>query len=527
MRPPVSDKWLIFLGSLFINALAAILVLRPDYMDAYYYFTGALQLAQGRGFTEPYVWNYLAPLGPLPVPSHLYWMPLTSLVAAPFIAVAQALGPTLTTDQLFKAAQIPFCLAGAALPVLAYTIAWRTTQVRRHAWLAAGLTLFSSFYFLYWATTDAFALFALAGAGALVAAARAATTNAPRWWFIAGLGAGCAHLARADGPLLLGVLAVWGLWASGSGCALRRWSALGLGYFALMGVWFLRNWLAVGTPLAPGSAQTLWLLTYDDLFSYPASLLTPARYFAAGLDPILQSRWEALQLNLGTLLGAQTGVFALPFVLIGFWQLRRQWLFQAAAFYALSLFLAMTLIFPYPGARGGYLHSGAALLPFFYAAFGVGLDAALAWVARYRRHWQLARVQQVFSLFSLLLAVGIALSLFILRYQPFTPRPPEVYAQIGAWLAEAEPTPHIVVVNNPPGFYYHTRRPAIVIPNGEATTLAQVTHDFGARWVVLDVNHPTGLAPLYSQPSHAPHLQLRATFFDAAQQPIYLFEVVP
>ena len=29
----------------------------PGYMDADYYFVGGMQLAEGKGFTEPYIWN--------------------------------------------------------------------------------------------------------------------------------------------------------------------------------------------------------------------------------------------------------------------------------------------------------------------------------------------------------------------------------------------------------------------------------------------------------------------------------------
>ena len=44
----------------------------PGYMDADYYFAGGIQLATGKGFTEPYIWNYLSDPQKLPVPSHTY-----------------------------------------------------------------------------------------------------------------------------------------------------------------------------------------------------------------------------------------------------------------------------------------------------------------------------------------------------------------------------------------------------------------------------------------------------------------------
>ena len=40
------------------------------------------RLADGFGFTEEVIWQYLDNPGQLPVPSHSYWMPLPSIMAA-------------------------------------------------------------------------------------------------------------------------------------------------------------------------------------------------------------------------------------------------------------------------------------------------------------------------------------------------------------------------------------------------------------------------------------------------------------
>ncbi|MBF8282838.1 MAG: putative rane protein, partial [Anaerolineales bacterium] len=162
------DLIALFAVALLANGLAASFISRPGYMDAYYYFGGAVQLARGQGFTEPYVWNYLDPIRQLPHPSHLYWMPLPSLVAAPFLWLAERLaGTALPNATLFRMAQIPFVLLASALPLLSYTIASLTTPLRRHALAAAFLTLFSGFYFVVWTNTDAFALYGLTAGGAL------------------------------------------------------------------------------------------------------------------------------------------------------------------------------------------------------------------------------------------------------------------------------------------------------------------------------------------------------------------------
>jgi hypothetical protein len=65
-------------------------------------------------------------------------------------------------------------------------------------------------------------------------------------------------------------------------------------------------------------------------------------------------------------------------------------------------------IFTFPGARGGYFHSGAALLPFFMPAAVVGLDTAVEAAARLLRHWQPERSKPIFT--GLLVAGVVGLS---------------------------------------------------------------------------------------------------------------------
>src|SRR5512142_2607767 len=72
----------------------------PGYLDSDYYFAGGLQIAAGKGFTEPYLWNYLDNPAGLPHPSHSYWMPLASMVSA--------LGMWLMGRSTYAAGRFPF-----------------------------------------------------------------------------------------------------------------------------------------------------------------------------------------------------------------------------------------------------------------------------------------------------------------------------------------------------------------------------------------------------------------------------------
>ena len=63
---------LFFLGLAIASGVASLQEL-PGYLDSDYYFVGGLQLVEGKGFTEPFLWNYLDDPAGLPHPSHTYW----------------------------------------------------------------------------------------------------------------------------------------------------------------------------------------------------------------------------------------------------------------------------------------------------------------------------------------------------------------------------------------------------------------------------------------------------------------------
>jgi hypothetical protein len=63
------------------------------------------------------------------------------------------------------------------------------------------------------------------------------------------------------------------------------------------------------------------------------------------------------------------------------------------------------------------------------------------------------------------------------------------------------------MVGNPPGFWYHTHRPAVVVPNGDVETLLAAADRYGARYVLLDRNRPAHLAGLYTGDAPHPRLQ--------------------
>jgi len=532
------DVSCLFVLALVVRLATAALIGRPGYMDTAYYAAGAVQIARSGGLAEPFIWNYLDdPLG-LPHPGFLYWMPLPSLLAAPLAALFPG---------SFFALQIPFVFLAALLPLVAYGLAWEATGRRRTAWLAGLLTLFSGFFFPYWTLPETFAPFALFGSLALWLAVwesrgaeeqgsggagerRSGRVRLVSWLLplVPGVLAGLAHLTRADGILLLPLVALAPLILPqpprtthsafrNRMYPIRRITAflVILGYLLTMSPWFLRNLLAAGSLLSPAGAKTLWLRTYDDLFCYRCDLSLRS-YLAWGWPEILRSKLWAAGVNLERFLAEDGLVFLLPFILIGLYRLRRHPPFSLSLMYLFLIYLLHSLVFTFPGPRGGFFHASAPVLPFLFAAGAEGVEGAVGWVGR-RRRWNLRQAQAVFGVAAAVLAV--LLSVYVTAQKlPSWQRADAVYQQVGRWLAQEGTAGESVMVANPPAFWYHTQCPAVAVPNGDVEVLLAVADRYGVRYVLLDRNRPAALAGLYAQEQLHPRLQPVAVWQDGQER---------
>ncbi|MBU0703305.1 MAG: glycosyltransferase family 39 protein [Chloroflexi bacterium] len=480
--------------ALIVRLLTALLLTGPPYMDAYYYTAGAYRLAEGHTFAEPFLWHYLDDPTGIPHPGFLYWMPLPSILAAPFVALL---------GRSFLAAQLPFILLSALLPLVSYSVAWQIAESRRQAWAAGLLTLFSGFFTPFWVLPETFAPFALFGSLALWLAARQSKWAGP---LASGLLVGLAHLTRADGILLLPIVALAPLLspqprathhASRFTFYVSRFTFALLGYLLVMAPWFLRNMNVIGAPLSPAGTKTLWLTNYDDLFCYNCDLSLRS-YLAWGWPNILHSKLFALWTNFQRLLAEDFMIFLLPFSIIGFYRLRRRAPFTLALIYLLLIYSVHSLAFTFPGWRGGLFHSSGVLLPFLHTAAVIGLDTSVRWVARRRRGWNQRQAQAVFSAGFVLLAV--LLSLYgLFSKLPAWNNSEQIYRTVGDWLAaRSVPGDTVVMARNPPGFWYHTARPAVVVPNDGVEGLLDVAQRYHVAYLLLDRNCPALLRPLYA-----------------------------
>ena len=191
----MSRRDTLFLGVLGFLILLGIAAFEqvPGYMDADYYLATGKQIAAGNGFSEPFLWNYLDDPDGLPHPSHTYWMPLVSLLAA--------LLPSLSGLDSWWAVRIPFVLIGACIPPVTASLAYSVTSRRPLALTSGVLAAFSGFYLPFIPTTDTFAPYILTGGLFLIVTIRYHTSTKPSLLtpLLLGILAGIMHLARADG----------------------------------------------------------------------------------------------------------------------------------------------------------------------------------------------------------------------------------------------------------------------------------------------------------------------------------------
>jgi hypothetical protein len=519
----------LFLAGLLVMLAAASLERAPGYMDADYYYAGALRIAGNLGTSEPYIWNFLNGPSRLPVPSFRYWMPLVSILAAAGLEVAEPLG--------FWGARLGFLLLAACIPPLTAILSYQLTHQTSSARLAGLLALFPGFYLAYLPTIDAFPLYMVLG-GLFV------LFSFGHWqWLdqrpvavrLFGLGvlAGLLHLSRADGVLWLagglGAALCWLLQTSRDRPrSLITWlklvpfsMAFLAGYGLVMAPWFASNLRTWGSLLPPGGARALWITTYEETMIFPADVLTPEHWLAAGWGAHLQAWWHALSNNFQTVLAVQGGILLLPFILVGMWKLRDCQAVRLGAGIWLLTTGMMTMVFPFAGANGAYFHSGAALQPLLWAVAPVGMERVVLWYARLRR---LAWPQGMLRFVSALLVITSALLSGLLYFQRVVGNEPgewrwnasaahyqeieHLLTRLGAAEGEA------VLVNNPPGFWLAGGRPAVVIPFGDEQMLLSAARKYQVRYLVLETNDAQHLAGIFYGQVTLPELEYLAAVGD-------------
>jgi hypothetical protein len=527
----------LFLSGFFVAFMVSGFQTNPGYMDAEYYYSGALRLANGYGFSEDILWNYLDDPNGLPHPSHGYWQPLPTIVGWLGLSVF------LRVRSSFTAAQTGFLFVTGLISPFTAALAYKLTNKRFIAILAGFQAVFAGYYLPFLTTSDAFGLYMLFGISFLLTLPNNYQRDKEKKRYIlVGAISGLMNLTRADGSmwLFIAIMLIFG--KSVEWNLLRRNRQLIknieikeklisvtfvlCGYLLIMIPWMGRNLSLFGNLFAPGGLRTIWLTNYDELFSYPASQLTFSHWWKSGLTSILNSRWSALKANLATALVVQGGIVLSPLVIIGMWKLREDRRVITGIIAWLLTLLVMSFVFPFSGWRGGFFHSGAALQPLFWTLIAVGLTQFIRWGEKKRR-WNTNHARKVLGVGVVLVFVGLAGFRFYQRVMGSGEnsnvwgRSANTYILLEDVLQAAGASPKdIVMVNNPPGYYATNGRPSIVIPDGDVSTLLNVAKRYRAKYLWLENNHAKGLNSLYEDPGDRPGLK-----FITAIQGSYLFSI--
>ena len=491
------DFLFLFLAALAVALTVAALQPVPGYMDAAYYYAGGTQLAAGNGFQEQFIWNYLDHPGSLPHPSHAYWYPLASIIAAGGMALAGTVN--------FSAARIGFVLMAALAPLAVTALAWRITRRRPLALLTGVLAIFSGYYLPFIVTTDNYSLYLLLGALYFLLLENLTLPKAA----LLGLLAGLLNLARGDGLLwlpltLLAVAALTFRDSSAPACArilpaVSRALVSFAGYLLVMGSWMLRNLSVFGSLLPPGSSSVLWMTSYNQLYSYTPEMYTFQSWLATGWKAIFAARLDALFQNLSTAFFAQGMIFLAPLAAVGLWGNRKVFRVQVAVLGWLTLLLAESFLFPFASVSGGFFHAGATFQPLWFVLAAAGLERLVQ-----RRTPQVATVARISLVLVAILFSGMLVKMRVL--DTGWNEGEYLYQQADQLLVEqGAASEEIVMTRNPPAYFIMTGRRAIVVPYGDVETLLAAARQFDARYVLLETDGISGeLADLFAHPEAYP-----------------------
>ncbi len=498
------DYLLLLIVSLLVPLVIAALQRVPGYMDAAYYYANGTQLASGKGFQEPFIWNYLEHPQGLPHPSNAYWYPMASLVAAA--------GMVLTGTINFISARIGFVLMAALAPMVTTSLAFRITNRRSLALLSGFLAVFSGYYLSFIATTDNYSLYLLVGAVYFLVLDRLTLPKSVLLGFLAGI----LNLARGDGllwlPLTLLAIAVITFRQSPVASIRARiirsigWSLLSLaGYLLVMGGWLIRTFVVFGSILPPGSGYTLWMTNYNQLFSFTPDVYTFQSWIAQGWQVILKVRAEALLQNMSTAFFAQGLIVLFPLVIIGIYHYRHMVRVQVGVMGWFLLLLIESLLFPFASVNGGFFHAGTVFQPLWFALAPVGLEILVVQFSKNKTlHPQNA------SLFQYSLAVVvIVFSVMLVKIRVIDTGWNEgeyLYKNVDTFLLDRGVSPAVIVMaRNPPAYFNMTGRQAVVVPYGDVQTLLEAARKYDVGYVVLERKGAAGdLANLFAHPDQYP-----------------------
>lgn len=505
-------NWKHYLGITLVSGIilviAASFQAAPGYMDAEYYYGMGLRIATGQGLSEPFLWNYLSEVESIPHPGFLYWMPMPAFISA--------VGIWITGLKSFLGAKLVHVILAALIPALTMKVTQEFTKNTTAAILAGLLAVFPAFYGIFLITTDSFGItILLGGLFFLISRQKEKLISFLGLGFVVGL----MHLSRADGLIWL---------VAGTYCAIRAPKQRGIalagvfaGYLLGMAPWFVRNLLVAGQILPSGITGAFWLHEYNDLFIYSPASLTYQNWASRGARVILGTYLDAGISNLKTAVLIQGQIILAPFVLLGSWENRRDFGLRAAFLVWVCILLLMSLVFPFAGERGGFLHSSAAFQTMIWGLAASGFNRVIAWGVE-KRSWVRSKAGIVFGSVLVVMVAVAAIFIFSDRVigenleRPIWNESSHKSKDIDSFLDELGVDENdLVMINNPPGLYSASGRSSIVIPAGGLEDLLSASNKYGTNYLILEENHPLELNDLYEDPEKSDRLLFLGKVNDA------------
>jgi Dolichyl-phosphate-mannose-protein mannosyltransferase len=496
VRIPVA----LFLLALAVRAVLIATFPDPAYPDSYYYVDVARSIAAGHGLSVDFIWifaevgNHLPNPAVLPVASNAHWLPLASLIEAPFIAV---LGPSP------YAASLPMALIGSLAAPLTWFIA-RDMGARPIVGLAAGvLSAIPGAATIFMAQPENFAILQPLVAATIWCTARGLKGDG-RSFAIAGLLAGLATFARNDGILLAGMVGLVWLadrlrwWRAHRGA--RSWGhvddrrpipvlagAVALGLFmVVMGPWWFRQLLVFGS-ISPTSSNgaALWIRNIHEWNSITANP-SLASFLAQGPGPILESRLGGLLSAIANFVVFICSVVLLPFLIVGALAKRRSLDFAPWFVYTFIAFAGATILYPLHVPGGAFIHTAIGLLPHAAILSVEGILLVVGWLAGRRRRWDEGIAGNVF-VWGL---VGIVAASAFVFAKPVEAGWEAVRAPRQALAAEltrlAVPADDRIMSIDSGGIKYWTGHAGVVSPDDPIDTIESVARAYDIRWLVVE-----------------------------------------
>jgi 4-amino-4-deoxy-L-arabinose transferase-like glycosyltransferase len=485
-------------AALVLRAIAALLVPWTPYLDSSYYTLVAERLATGHGFTVPIVWSFLE-VGSripgdasLPIPSNAHWPPLGPMLSA---AGMTLLGPS------WQAGQVPHLIVSAAIPPITYMVSRDMFGARGIAIGAAVLAIFAGPLFILYPLIDNFALFGLLGTAVLWTSAHAARASRPGPWLVAGgIAAGLATLTRVDGVFL--TLAPAAAWLLGRGATPWRisgarpsWLA-GLAsagaFLVVMAPWLIRQTLVYGSPLPSTGGHTLWIRSYNEMYS--TGDVSLATYLAWGADEIIGSKLTTLGMLVGQTMVLMGGLLVVSFAW-SLWAFRRRADLAPFFVYFGVLLLVMAGIFTFHAPEGVWYHSAPAWLGFGYplALAGIGPMAEAA-----GRLWPLLRRRRAHAVLG---GAGVTLAVVLSIYGALNLhdnwlRGRERNYDVAQFFIANDRTDDVVMYHHAAILNLESGNPAVGFPFDPYPVIERAVRVFDVEWVVVaGPSPPAGVPP--------------------------------